>query len=75
MDNLLSFKKLINVDFADVKTGKELGTQGMIASQPDIVIGMEPDTRTWVLNVNSVDLSLKNAGEFIGSVLAWTPKA
>jgi hypothetical protein len=74
MDNLLSFKKLIPIAFTDVKSLKSLVTQGMIGSQPDVVLGMEPDTRTWVLNVNSVDLSLKGAaGEFIGTVTPWVP--
>jgi len=51
----------VPVSFQCLNTGKALTTWGMVATQPDISLGETPESRTWVMNIASVDMFLGGA--------------
>lgn len=74
MDNLSNVKYLVPIAFSDLSTLKGLITEGAIMTQPDIVLGEEPENRVWTILVNSTDMSIAGSvSELFGTVTKYIP--
>jgi len=65
LENLATYGGFFPIGFFHEESNKILQTYGMVMSVPDIVVGKEIESRTWVIAADSVDMSIRSqASEF-----------